>query len=284
MNVDSYKDIKVLAVDADIICYRVSAMCEDSHVKVLYDAIDDYIKNIAKDSGVEDMIFFISSETNFRYDVAKSKPYKGTRKNIIRPYFLLTAKSYITTKYSGFAKDNYEADDCIASFMTKYDNVAHAGIDKDIKQICGWHYNFVKKEWDFVSEDEATLRLFRQICQGDAGDNIPGLPRIGEVKAREAVQNPYKAMEEAFALYEKVLKTPANALGKTKDELDTEILEYFNEQSLLITMVDDLDIPYFYVTIKVPQMFETGFSDGWVSESVEYVHKPKPEYKPKLTL
>ena len=57
------------------------------------------------------------------------------------------------------------------------------GIDKDLLQIPGNHYNFVKRELRFVDDDEAHLLLMRQCLTGDSADNIPGIRGIGPKKA-----------------------------------------------------------------------------------------------------
>lgn len=49
-----------------------------------------------------------------------------------------------------------------------------ASIDKDFYQVGGLHYNFVKKEFKFVSELEGQRFLYLQSILGDKADNIPG--------------------------------------------------------------------------------------------------------------
>ena len=60
-----------------------------------------------------------------------------------------------------------------------------AGIDKDLLQITGTHYNFVKKEITEISEDTANLKLMLQCLTGDRSDNIPGIKGIGPKKAEK---------------------------------------------------------------------------------------------------
>ncbi|MDD9816698.1 MAG: hypothetical protein OXU61_00955, partial [Gammaproteobacteria bacterium] len=58
-----------------------------------------------------------------------------------------------------------------------------AGIDKDLKQIPGNHYNFNKQLHEFVDDDNANLNLMLQCLTGDTSDNIPGIKGIGPAKA-----------------------------------------------------------------------------------------------------
>jgi len=294
--------IHTFAVDADIVAYRCSAVCEESTVTTLFETLDEFLYNIARATKITKMTLFLSDKTNFRYTLAKTKPYKENRTRckklkgtfcikgfptspecskgntdlvcyeciIDRPKHLPIANSYLKEMYNGLIIDNYEADDAIASYMTQHKGVAHAGIDKDIRQIQGWHYNFVKRIWEYTSEDESKLKLYRQICMGDTSDNIPGLPGIGEKKAEKAITKPDTAKEDAIKLYKKVM------LGKKNDEA---LRDYFDEQSSLVTMVDTLVIPYEqYVIINPPPLFENK-DDGSGYTGIDIKEK-----KPKLNL
>lgn len=57
-------------------------------------------------------------------------------------------------------------------------------IDKDLRCIPGRHWLMHKKELIVVSEAEAMRHYYEQLLKGDPTDNIPGVPRVGEVKAR----------------------------------------------------------------------------------------------------
>jgi 5'-3' exonuclease len=83
-----------------------------------------------------------------------------------------------------------EADDSIAIEATKLgDNGVIVSLDKDLDQVQGWHYNFVKKEAYYISEAEGLLRLYMQILTGDSADNIIGLRGIGNVKSKKMLED-----------------------------------------------------------------------------------------------
>ncbi len=275
-----YTLTEILAVDADIVAYRVACVCEDAPLSVLQNAVDEFIHAIARDSGVTKMVMFLSDVTNFRYEVAKTKPYKGNRVNVVRPPLLAPAKEYIREKYRGMSIENYEADDCIASYMTQHKNVAHAGIDKDIRQVLGWHFNFVKRIWEHTNEDDSQLLLYRQICRGDTSDNIPGLPGVGEKTAEKAITDPELAYLDTIRLYRNTFDNLSEAkakrafgeewqkyIGMTPDKL----MEYLGEQTKLIRMVTDIEIEYdSYVTVEVPPIFDTyDEEDGWIGDDTK---------------
>jgi len=244
--------INHLAVDADIVAYRCSFACEAEPVSVLHRTIDDFLNYMAVDSGVSDMTLYLTGKDNFRYKVATTRPYKGNRKKSTKPEHLQASRDYMVKKYKAMVVDGYEADDAIATHMTIDPQTAHCGIDKDIKQIAGWHYNFVKKEWDEVTPDEAALLLWRQVLSGDSTDNIPGLKGIGAKKAERAVQYPDKAEEDAFHFYK------VHMFNSSWQEVS----DYFVEQTQLIRLKTDLELPDHKVTIT--KFFAE--EEGWMGE------------------
>jgi DNA polymerase-1 len=68
-------------------------------------------------------------------------------------------------------------------------------IDKDLKCIPGKHYLMHKEIMIDVSEAEAMRHYYEQLLKGDPTDNIPGVPRVGEVKAGKILE-PYSTEEE----------------------------------------------------------------------------------------
>jgi 5'-3' exonuclease len=61
-------------------------------------------------------------------------------------------------------------------------------IDKDLLQIPGKHYNFVKKVFQEVTSDQGLKFLYMQSLIGDRSDNIIGVAGIGPVKAERALE------------------------------------------------------------------------------------------------
>lgn len=235
------RPLQVLAVDGDILAYRTAAVCE-THFEGACDAIiDSTLKRIATQSGISLMRIYLSGADNFRYEVGKTKPYKGNRATMVHPQFLQHCKSYLETKYNAIRVHGYEADDGIATDMT-INGAIHCGIDKDMLQIPGRHFNYVKADeqklneaWVTIDEEDAQLILYRQILMGDNSDNVPGLPGVGEKKAEGYVTNAVEAKEQAEQAYKMVV--PAKLPG-------TDPLEYFKEQSTLITMVTNVPLKF----------------------------------------
>jgi 5'-3' exonuclease len=58
-------------------------------------------------------------------------------------------------------------------------------IDKDLKMIPGKFFNMKHRELIEISEEEALRHYYEQLLKGDPTDDIPGLPKIGDVKAKK---------------------------------------------------------------------------------------------------
>lgn len=232
----------ILAVDGDIIAYRTAAVCETHFEGACSSIIDSTLRDIATESKVCDMRIYISGANNFRYTIAKTKPYKGNRATMVHPQFLNFCKQYLVDKYKALIVEGYEADDAIATDMT-INGAFHCGIDKDMLQIAGRHYNYVKKEWQDVTSEEAIKTLWRQVLMGDASDNVPGLPRIGEKKAFEAIQNHETAQEDAMSFYEQIVNAKLPGVN---------YIEYMAEQLNLIKMRSDIDIDFKNIITVAP--------------------------------
>ncbi|MEM4379927.1 MAG: hypothetical protein QXL01_04485, partial [Thermoplasmatales archaeon] len=63
------------------------------------------------------------------------------------------------------------------------ENSIICSIDKDLHQLPGQHYNFVKSEFFVIDENEAALAFWSSMLIGDASDNLPGIPGLGKVRA-----------------------------------------------------------------------------------------------------
>jgi len=247
--------------------YRTAAVCEEHFEGSCNDILNTTLKNIATNTGVTKMRIYLSGNNNFRYDVGVTKPYKGNRATMVKPKYLDHCKQYLIDNYNAIRVHGYEADDGIATDMAT-NGAAHCGIDKDILQVPGLHYNYVKEEWKKVSVEESIITLYRQVLMGDNSDNIPGLPRIGEAKAAKAITDYKTAKEDALDFYKEVCA----------DKLpDIDYMEYFVEQFKLVKMVTDIDF-YSIITCDV-----TPDTDGFIEQDNEKAFIGE-EIKPEIRL
>ena len=185
---------KVL-IDGDIIAYRAAFATQDFLPKDAEEKVDALMKYVL-DETIElpfpskwEYQTYLTGSTNFRFDIAKSYPYKGNRKANDKPKYLKSARDYMVDKYSAVISVEEEADDLIGIGAAELGyNCVVASIDKDMLQLPCWHFNFVKGEWSKVNQWSGDLFFYTQVLTGDAADNIKGLKGIGPKKAEKLLQ------------------------------------------------------------------------------------------------
>ena len=149
---------------------------------------------------------YLTGKGNFRYEVAKTAPYKGNRKDVVKPTNLPAARQHLIDKWGAVVSQGEEADDLIgiASCIGDPETTVVCTIDKDMMQLHGWNFNFVKNEWSYISVDEGNKFFYTQILTGDNADNIKGIHRVGPVKAGKILdgltteQELYEACVKAY--------------------------------------------------------------------------------------
>ena len=138
----------------------------------------------------EDYQTYLTGSTNFRFEIAKSYPYKGNRKATEKPKHLGTARDHMINKYEAVVSVEEEADDLISKAAAALNyNCVVASIDKDMLQLPCWHFNFGRNEWLQVDPKGGTKFFYHQILTGDRADNIVGLHGIGPKKADKLLQD-----------------------------------------------------------------------------------------------
>lgn len=185
----------IALLDSDIYCYRAAAACENEDEAQAIRSVDSLIINtlmcgVDKCGYVDSWKLFLTGKGNFRNDIAVTAPYKGNRADKVKPQHLAALRNHLVQEWKADMSEGQEADDSIAIEATKLgDDGVIVSLDKDLDQVAGWHYNFVKKEAYYITEAEGLLRLYMQILTGDAADNIIGLHGIGNIKARKMLED-----------------------------------------------------------------------------------------------
>ena len=188
------KSITKILVDGDIICYRAAAGTEGSHPDDTIDKVDTLMNFIVAETVVfptsSNLECYLTGKGNFRYEVAKTTPYKGNRKDVVKPTNLPLARQHLIDKWGAVVSQGEEADDLIgiASARGDPETTVVVTIDKDMMQLQGWNWNFVKDVWTKISVDEGNKFFYTQILTGDRADNIRGIHGIGPVKAAKVLE------------------------------------------------------------------------------------------------
>lgn len=201
-------------IDADIICYRVAWTTEQEEEGIARWRASELVQRILSDTGADDYQLFISgpTEDGFRYSIYPA--YKQNRKQP-KPRHYELLRNYLVEEWNSHLTAEQEADDALGIEHQKdpYNSIL-CSIDKDFKQLPGHHYNFVKQEIFTISEKEALKNFYLQLLIGDVIDNIPGLWRVGPVRAANILHR----CETEDELFEKTLEAYKKQ-GKTELDL-----------------------------------------------------------------
>ncbi|MEK9694449.1 MAG: hypothetical protein VW270_01715 [Candidatus Poseidoniales archaeon] len=172
-------------IDADILNYRIgfATNSEDESVAVRTMAVflEDLL--LFELPEVQTWELHLTGFNNFRNKYAVTVPYKGNRTSD-KPIHYKLLREYLVSSWNAEVSDGIEADDMLAIRQTELgDDSIIVTLDKDLNQVVGWHYNFVKKEKYYVTQEEGLLNFYKQFLTGDKVDNIIGAKGIGDVKA-----------------------------------------------------------------------------------------------------
>lgn len=161
---------------------------EVERIEIVLHNAKTMISAILKETEANDYMGYLSSSEMplTRASYATIQPYKGNRKTFLKPYYYNEIREYLQNNYKCRTVMHIEADDALAADQTE--DTIICSIDKDLLQIPGKHYNFVKKEFQDITELEGHRNLYKQVLMGDRADNIPGIMGIGEVKANKILK------------------------------------------------------------------------------------------------
>jgi len=174
-------------LDGDILAYQTAFWAEVNDPDDFPIKLEKLVKQWTPD-GVDGITIALSCSRvdNFRRNIWPD--YKANREDLYIPEYLLDVKDHMRYKYKCKELPSLEADDILGIYT--YSNKAIAvTIDKDLKGVCGWHYNPRKdEELRFITKKEARRFFFEQWMTGDSVDGLPGLWRIGPKTAQKMLE------------------------------------------------------------------------------------------------
>ena len=193
----------IALVDADILVYRFGFASEGDPAEFALARLSEFLDNLILQDDITETWGYLTGSGNFRHDIAKTAPYKGNRV-LAKPYHYQLLREYMERAWGFEVIDGMEADDAIGieAYRHEPEETIIVSIDKDLNMIRGNHYNFVKEEKYFVTEEDAIRNFYLQILTGDKIDNIIGLQGIGPVKSKKLLADCNTELE----MYEAVLK------------------------------------------------------------------------------
>lgn len=132
---------------------------------------------------------------NFRDSVATIRPYKGNREAARKPVYFKELMDHLSRKQGVdiIEVSQDESDDVIS--ILAHTRLATSGpksyiivgIDKDLRQIPGFHYHPREKTLTKVTPYNGKVFLCRQALIGDPVDNIGGAYKVGPKAAEQII-------------------------------------------------------------------------------------------------
>lgn len=158
-------------------------------------------------SQIKKMTIYLSNDDikNFRYEVAKTQPYKGNRIGMVKPRFFKELKQELINRKDSILVEGIEADDAMGIESSKAPTkTIIVSMDKDMRMIPGWKWEMDDTRHPFYVDDPGYLVLekrsgytqlfgtgtdwlYAQMLMGDKADNIPGLKGYGPKKAYDTL-------------------------------------------------------------------------------------------------
>jgi len=192
----------VALIDGDICAYRCACSVKDEDEQWVAQArADQMIQDILTDTGSDSYRVYLTGSNNFRRELTAE--YKANRPEE-RPTHWAAVREFLVTQHKAVICNGFEADDQLGIDQDKVGSTTIiCSIDKDLLQIPGRHFNFVKKEFREVTHDQGIKALYMQCLVGDRSDNIFGIAGIGPVKAARILDEllPEEYYEACRALY-----------------------------------------------------------------------------------
>lgn len=196
--------------------FRAAFSAEDeSEAWVACSRATKIIDDMKTEYQTDDVELWLSGKNNFRYSVYPE--YKANRITAKRPRWEQEVRDYLIQVEGASVSDGCEADDMLGVRMYQLERPVCCSIDKDLDQLVGEHYNFVKKEKYIVTNEDAIRFFYYQCLVGDTADGIKGVPGIGPKKANNILSQAaekalcggseieyeyYKAVRDCYSCYE----------------------------------------------------------------------------------
>lgn len=209
------------------------------------------VEKAVKDSGADDVCFYIGKGESFRVGHSTILEYKGNRKDALRPILIDDVVEYLTRKYKPRVVEGYEVDDMVVMESYGKDNHFIIGEDKDYYGTGSNFFNLNKAEEGIVNtkglgrlwlDEKGKVRgvgmMFKllQACSNDTSDNYAAncasSTRWGEKSAYNRLvkaTTPKEAFQIASEIFKHLYPEPKVITGWRGDEFEVDWLYAFQE-------------------------------------------------------
>lgn len=193
-------------IDADLLVYRVGWTTLADPEEIAFYRMDEMFRGICEALQTSDYkAFLTASGPHYRHEIYPA--YKANRK-AEKPTHYHRLRDYLLETHGAELVLDQEADDALGITQSARSCLESPScivtIDKDLDQIPGWHYNFVKKNLYYITPNEGLQYFYQQLLMGDRIDNIPGIYGIGPINAARIIgackseQEMYNAVQKHY--------------------------------------------------------------------------------------
>jgi len=193
-------DTRYVFVDGDSILFRAT-YGDDVKDSTMRERYLDRLSYIRTHTFADELFVAVKGFGNFRQQI--DPEYKSQRKELDEETKRrLNMIHAFAVEHGAIQSDGWEADDQVRAWAWEATETGIewviAGIDKDLLQIPGTHFNYGGTEkkpleedekWKFITPEEGDFRFACQLLTGDTIDNIKGITRVGPVKAGKALSD-----------------------------------------------------------------------------------------------
>lgn len=194
-------------VDGDIVRYRTGFASNDVSEAIACARANETMEQILNAVKATEYRVYLSDskENNFRYKIYPR--YKESREKQPKPVHHEALKLFLEQEWGAVVTPGQEADDALGidqtlgSFNGKTSgfqpedggsippprSTIICSIDKDLLQVPGLHYNWVRNEFKEQTYIEGLRCFYEQCLSGDRTDDVFGIQGIGAVKSKRAL-------------------------------------------------------------------------------------------------
>lgn len=191
-------------IDGDVVVYRTGWASEkETQEAIPCIRANKTIEDILADTGATEYQVWFSDRLENNYRIKIDPGYKSSRQKQPKPKWYQSLKSFLTKEWNAQVTEGQEADDILGIMQTAAPSgfglspIKQEGcpflefpsiictIDKDLLQVPGKHYNFVRKEFNDISYTVGLLNFYSQFLIGDKVDDIEGIYGLGPVKTKQ---------------------------------------------------------------------------------------------------
>lgn len=204
---------------------------QDKTEEELIASCDTIINDILTKCGCTHYIGFIKGMGTGAHRYKANPEYKGNRPKE-SPKWWSFVKNYLIKNYNVHSVDFIEVDDAVNIARLNIENSFIVAIDKDLLNLSGNHYNWKTEKWITTTEDEEEFNFWKDMLTGQIGDNVKGLPRVGEVTAKRLLlQTPpgYRYSVHVLNIYIEYLEETDGIEQYYKNYNCLKILNYYKD-------------------------------------------------------